>query len=271
MGSARVTVPGACRVPAQVTCSDVATYDQIGGGYGRLRQSDPRIASQIRAALGSATTVVNVEAGAGSYEPTDLAVLAVEPSMVMIRQRPAASDPVIRAGAESLPFSDGSFESGLALLTIHHWNDLRQGLSELRRVVDGTIAVLTWDKVVFDTYWMVDEYIPAPRSLERSLPVPAVIAELLGGGTVHRVLVPADCSDGFLAAWWRRPEAYLDPSVRAAISGLARLTADELDPGINRLREDLASGAWEQRHHELRALDEYDAGYRLVVSCSPSC
>jgi SAM-dependent methyltransferase len=244
----------------------VTIYDRIGDGYIRSRRPDPRIACQIRAVLKSAATVVNVGAGSGSYEPEDLAVVAVEPSVVMIAQRPDAAAPSVRAVAESLAFPDRAFDGGMAILTVHHWHDAAGGLRELRRVVRGDVAVLTWDQKVFDRFWMVADYVPASRRLDRKLPDPEAIAAFLGGGAVVPVLVPADCVDGFYAAWWRRPEAYLDPALRSGISGLARLDDREVEPGIERLRDDLRTGAWHERYGDLLDLEEYDAGYRLVIA-----
>jgi SAM-dependent methyltransferase len=244
----------------------VATYEQIGVGYAGFRRPDPRIAARIRAALGSDGPVLNVGAGAGSYEPTDVAVVAVEPAEVMLAQRPALAAPAVRATAEELPFGDAAFGAGMAILTVHHWSDITTGLSELRRVVRGPVVVLTWDVAEGDNYWMVAEYVPASRVLDRDLPSPEEIADLLGGGRIDVIPVPADCTDGFFSAWWRRPEAYLDAGVRAAISGLARLPTDDLVPGIRRLEDDLASGEWHRRHADLLTLDELDAGIRLVVS-----
>jgi SAM-dependent methyltransferase len=108
-------------------------YDTIGRGYTTFRRPDPRIATQIWAAVGEADRIVNVGAGTGSYERTDRRMVAVEPSAVMVSQRDGRI-PVVRAAAESLPFPDGSFDVALALMTVHHWSDLRRGLDELRRV-----------------------------------------------------------------------------------------------------------------------------------------
>jgi SAM-dependent methyltransferase len=244
----------------------LSIYEQIGRGYAGIRRPDPRINARIRPGLGSKGPVINVGAGAGSYEPTDLPVVAVEPAAVMIHQRPPGAAPAVRAVAESLPFADRTFAAGMAVLTLHHWHDVAMGLLELRRVVHGPIVVLSWDAAVFDEYWMAAEYVPASRSLDRHLPSPEAIAGLLGGGHVEVVPVPADCTDGFYAAWWRRPEAYLDPAVRRAMSGLARLAPEHVQPGLQRLADDLESGEWHRRHAALLDLDSYDAGYRLIVA-----
>ena len=244
----------------------MALYDRLGVGYSGLRRPDPRIGARIRAALGTTGPVLNVGAGAGSYEPHDLPVVAVEPADLMLQQRPPDAAPAVRAIAEQLPFVSGGFAAAMAVLTIHHWSDIAAGLAELRRVAAGSVVILSWDSSISDRYWMVEEYLPASRGLDRDLPRPAAIAELLGGGTVETVEVPADCTDGFYAAWWRRPEAYLDPAVRQAISGIARLPDDEVRLGIERLAADLESGRWHERHRDLLELDELDAGYRLIVS-----
>ena len=244
----------------------MTVYDRLGTGYAGLRRPDPRIRQQLLRALGSAGPVVNVGAGTGSYEPDDVPVVAVEPSRVMLSQRPPHAAPAVCAVGEALPFRDATFGAGMAIFTVHHWTDLRRGLHELRRVVRGPVVVLTWDQAVFATFWMVAEYVPASMRLDRFMPSPGEIASLLGGGTVSVVSVPHDCTDGFYAAYWRRPEAYLDPEVRAAISGLARLDPDEVQPGIVRLGQDLASGDWRTRHAALLGRESYDAGYRLVVS-----
>lgn len=243
--------------------STPAIYDRIGQGYRRHRQPDPRIAALVRDALGDARSVVNVGAGAGSYEPTDREVVAVEPSETMIAQRPQGSAPVVQASAESLPFADGSFDASMAILTIHHWGDRSRGLGELRRVARRRVVILTHlpDAAPF---WLTDDYVPEITAMDRGIfPSIADIEATLGPARVSAVPVPHDCIDGFLGAYWRRPEAYLDPAVRASISGFAKLPST--DDGVERLRADLASGAWERRNGSLRGLASLDLGYRLVV------
>jgi len=241
-------------------------YDAIGVGYADRRRPDPRIAQRLVDALGRAGSVLNVGAGTGSYEPTDRKVVAVEPSPEMIRQRPATATPVTRAVAGALPFADDTFDGALALLTVHHWPDPAAGLAEVRRVTTGPVAVLSFDHGVHARQWLVTEYFPSVLALDGDAPSPARIAEALGGGTVEVVPVPHDCTDGFCHAWWRRPEAYLQPEVRAAISGLARLAPAHIETGVERLRHDLDSGAWRRRHADLLDQTEVDAGYRLVIS-----
>jgi SAM-dependent methyltransferase len=239
-------------------------YEGIGGGYARHRRSEPQIVAQLEAALGDAETVVNVGAGTGSYEPIGRHVVAVEPSVVMLAQRGASAAPAVRAIAEELPFPDQAFDAGLAVLTLHHWTDLGAGLAELQRVSRRQVLL---HFVPGFGFWLPTEYFPElwEAEAETAPGVPDVVAAL-GEATVEVVPVPADCADGFFAAYWRRPDAYLDPTVRAGISYFARADADELEPGLQRLRDDLASGAWEARHGELLARDELDAGYRLIVS-----
>ena len=250
------------------TRGDSPIYDDIGRGYAGVRRPDPRIEAQLHAALSGAAPVLNVGAGAGSYEPTDRGVIAVDPSLTMIAQRPPDASAAVRAVAGSLPFPDRSFEGAMALLTVHHWPEPLAGLRELRRVTTGPIVVLTFDPAVHAQQWLVTDYLPDMATLDDHLPLPGEIAAALGGGTVEVVAVPHDCTDGFCHAWWRRPEAYLDPAVRAGISGIARLPTDSVRRGMARLADDLARGAWVERHHDLLARSDIDAGYRIVVSRS---
>lgn len=190
-----------------------ARYDKIGINYDQLRLPDPRIARQINHALGTAATVLNVGAGTGSYEPTDRQVTAVEPSMEMIRKRKPSAAPVIQASAEHLPFEDQSFDAAMAILTIHHWPDKAAGLREIRRVTRGPIVLLTFDPA--HRPWLTD-YLPELVSLdEGQMPKMSQYEDWLGSVTVEPVPVPHDCTDGFLYAYWRRPEAYLDERIRS--------------------------------------------------------
>jgi SAM-dependent methyltransferase len=244
-------------------------YDRIGSSYARHRRPDRRIAARIVAALGDSRSVVDVGAGTGSYEPRDRLVVAVEPSWVMIAQRPPDVAPVVRGNAERLPFGDDVFDAAMALLTVHHWGDFRRGLAEMLRVARRRVVVLTWDRdLVGEAFWLARDYFPEVREAERGLATLDEIAAALGPCTAQMVPVPHDCTDGFFGAYWRRPEAYLDPGVRASISGLARLDEATVRPAIERLAADLASGAWDRRYGHLRALEEIDLGYRLVVSTS---
>jgi SAM-dependent methyltransferase len=239
-----------------------ALYDRIGIGYAAYRRPDPRIAARIAAALGAARTVLNVGAGAGSYEPVDRRVIAVEPSIEMVRQR-AQPTPVIRASADRLPFRDGSFDATLAILTIHHWPDWRQGLHEMRRVARDRVVLFTWDPA-HPGFWLVQDYFPEIVQIDRPhFPSLSEIEQALGSTTVEEVPIPWDCADGFLGAYWRRPWSYLDAGARGAISTFTKLA--DVEPGLRRLRIDLADGTWERRHAPLLALSELDIGYRLIV------
>ena len=242
-------------------------YDTIGRGYTGQRRADPRVAAAIRVALGDARRVVNVGAGSGSYEPPDLSVLAVEPSREMIRQRPAGAAPAVQGVAERLPLADGSVDAALAVLTVHHWADRAAGLAELARVARRRVVVLTWDPARGDAFWLTAEYLPEIVALDAGrFPSLGDFERALGPIDARVLPVPDDCVDGFLGAYWRRPEAYLDPGVRGAMSGFAQLAPGRADAGLARLAEDLGSGRWESRFGHLRARGEADLGYRLIVS-----
>lgn len=241
-------------------------YERIGSGYAVQRRPEPAWEAAIARALEGAGSVVNVGAGSGSYEPRDRSVVAVEPSEVMVAQRPPGSAPVVRAVAEHLPFAGSSFDAALAVLTLHHWTDPVAGLHELQRVA-GRRVVVTWDLEVLENgFWFVRDYLPEALVRERDLArLPTVLEGLGSGCEVLPLPVPAQCRDGFFAAYWRRPEAYLDPSARAAMSSLALMPPEPVERAVAALRDDLASGRWQERYADLLALDELDLGYRLVV------
>jgi SAM-dependent methyltransferase len=248
---------------------DGALYETIGVGYSHVRRADPRIAGQISRALGRARTVLNVGAGTGNYEPTDLPVIAVEPALAMIAQRPRTAAPVVQAVAEALPFRDDEFDATLALLTTHHWGDLDAGLRELRRVSRRQIILMN-DPAVGRAFWLT-EYFPEVLASPAELSAPTVneICRRLPLAGVEPVPVPADCLDGFLCAYWNRPERYLDPAVRAGVSSLARLAPDAVNRGVQKLDEDLQSGRWDRRFGRLRTLAAQDYGYRLITAGAP--
>ena len=241
-----------------------AVYDTIGRGYAGQRRADPRVAAAIRAALGDARSVVNVGAGSGSYEPVDLSVLAVEPSREMIRQRPAGAAPAVQAVAERLPLGDGSVDAALAVLTLHHWADRAAGLAELARVARRRVVIVTWDPARTGDFWLTRDYLPAVVELDAAIfPSIAEIESALGGARVAPLPIPHDCADGFTGAYWRRPEAYLDPAVRSAMSTFARLAPAALAAGLARRADDLAPRRWDARRGHLRAPRDADLGSRL--------
>jgi len=241
------------------------TYDTIGIGYARRRHTDRRWMTAVEDALNGARSVLNVGAGSGSYEPVNCAVLAVEPSLQMIRQRAPHSAPVVRATAEHLPVPSGAFDAALAVQTVHHWADWRRGLAEMRRVAPLRV-VLCYDTRLHAEFWLAREYIPEIAALELARPSAESIAAELGQSTLITLPVPWDFTDGVYPAYWRRPEAYLNPVVRETCSALAQTPAAAVTRGIARLRADLDSGRWHQRHRDLLEMSEFDAGFRLVVA-----
>lgn len=183
-------------------------YDSIGVGYRRHRQPDTRIAARILRAVGDAASIANVGAGTGSYEPLDRKVIALEPSSVMIRQRPADAAPVVRSSAMHLPLRDASFDASLAVLTIHHWPGVVRGLQELKRIARRTVVILTFDPSI-EEFWLYD-YFPEMVEVDRRIMPP--LAELerhLGPIDVIYAPLPHDCTDGFLGAYWRRRYRHL--------------------------------------------------------------
>jgi SAM-dependent methyltransferase len=246
-----------------------ARYDTIGTNYARLRREDPRFRQRIWDALGGARSVVNVGAGAGSYEPLDRYVLAIEPSDVMAAQRPRARAPAIRAAAGALPLRDGALDAAMAILSLHHWDEERErGVRELRRVAAERVVILTYDAEVSGRMWLMQEYLSEVAELDRKIfPPPAEIAGWLGGAvTIEPLPIPRDTPDWMLGSFWAHPERVLDADARAVTSGFARMPAPVVERVVRELSRDLAQGVWDERHGALRQLDELDVGLRLIVA-----
>ena len=210
---------------------------------------------------------MNVGAGTGSYEPPDRDVTAVEPSEVMIEQREPGAAPAVRAEAEHLPFADDSFDAAMAVLTVHHWRDLAAGLAELVRVASRRVVVVTYDRDFEHELWIVRDYLPEiAADRERWLPPLTRILDALPAATVEPIPIPCDCSDRMFATLWARPEEYLDPEIRRATSVWHQLPKGVEDRAIEQLAADLESGAWDERHGQLRTTPEWDAGLRLITA-----
>jgi SAM-dependent methyltransferase len=243
----------------------VATlYDKIGGTYSGRRQSDPRIATAIERAVAGCNSILNVGAGSGSYEPASRFVVAVEPSGTMIAQRPAGAAPVVQGCAEALPFRGDSFDAVLGILTVHHWRDQAKGFAECARVARSKVVYLTNDFDICAKFWLFD-YMPELLGADRHLfPTTARFEEAFGPVESIAVPIPADCRDGFLGAYWKRPGAYLDPSVREGISTFSKI--GKIDSQLSRLESDIVSGAWEQRYANLLGLETLDLGYRILIA-----
>jgi SAM-dependent methyltransferase len=241
-------------------------YDTIGATYTVTRRTEPRIAARIWAELGDARTVLNVGAGTGSYEPPDRELTAVEPSALMRAQRPAGAAPCVAASAEHLPFADQSFDAAMAVATVHHWPDPIAGLREMRRV-GRRVVVFLFDTSDPDLFWLTRDYLPEFAGL-RSCEILASLTDLAGaiGARMEPVPVPWDCADGFLEAYWRRPEAYLEEQVRRGMSVWDAVGPETEQRVAHSLRADLASGRWAERNRDLIRLDAADLGARLLIA-----
>jgi SAM-dependent methyltransferase len=238
-------------------------YDSIGQQYRNYRLPDDRITAALSRELADARAIVNIGAGVGSYEPHDREVVAVEPSWVMIDQRRRHKAAIVQARAEALPFRQDTFDCAMAILTIHHWSDIERGLSEALRVSKGKIVLLTW--IGFASHFWLLDYLPQIKSIDESM-FPSIEQLSSWIGPVRSVVVPIphDCTDGFLCAYWRRPEAYLDEGVRSAISTFSRIY--DVEEGLERLKNDISTGLWHERYGDLLEKNEADFGYRVVVS-----
>ena len=244
-----------------------ADYGTIGASYARYRRPDARIAARIADALGAARTVLNVGAGAGSYEPAGRQVTPVEPSASMRAQRPAGLAEAVDATAEDLPFADDSFDAAMTTFSVHQWGDLRAGLREIRRVTRGPVVIMTGDPERLRRFWL-NEYAPEVIDTEaRRYPSLEALSDGLGGPVTATVVpVPLDCTDGFNEAYYGRPEVLLDPDARRSCSAWSFVDAAVHDRFTRDLSRDLADGTWDGRHGHLRTLAAFEGSLILVTT-----
>ena len=242
------------------------SYETGGVTYERVREEEPFIASKIREALGNSRTVLNVGAGTGNYEPQDRYVLAVEPSALMRSKRPSHRSPAVIASAENLPFDDNAFDASMACLTIHHWPDLRKGLSEMRRVTSGPMVIMTFDLDALKRYWLYD-YVPElPASDIARFPTIDQLRKMLGEIELITVPIPLNCVDGFQEAFYGRPELLLDPAIRKAQSGWSFVSEEVQERFVREITDDLQSGEWDRKYGHFRTQPFFEGALRLVVA-----
>lgn len=244
-----------------------ADYGTIGTGYRTYRRPEPELEAAIAAQLGDARTVINVGAGAGSYEPRDRTVTAVEPSASMRAQRPDWLSEAVDATAEDLPFADGTFDAAISTFSVHQWSDLDRGLAEVRRVTRGPVVIMTCDPALLDRFWLA-EYAPEVIATEAwRYPTPARIAAALGGTTdVVPVPIPLTCVDGFGEAYYGRPELLLDPGARRANSAWSFVEPAVAEASVERLRTALADGSWDAAYGRLRTQPHFEGSLVLITS-----
>ena len=242
-------------------------YDQNGGQYASHRRTDPRIARYVHDALGPAATVLNVGAGAGSYEPADRYVIALEPSASMRAQRPADLPPALIGTAESLPLDDKSVDAAMAMVTIHHWKDMEKGLLEMKRVARQRVVIMTFDGDALDSFWNAEYFREVVETERHRYPKIDWIMSSLGGNcSVTPIPIPLDCVDGFQEAFYGRPEAFLDREVRRAQSAWGFFSDAEQEMMVSRLADDLQSGAWDSKYGHLRTQSFFTGALRLITA-----
>ena len=240
-------------------------YDTIGIGYANQRQPDPRLARQIASKLSGAPRILNIGAGTGSYEPEGVDLIAVEPSQTMIDQRPLGAHQVVQASAEQLPFEDNSFSHTMTVLSMHHWSDRQKAFEEINRVTTDKFIAVTWNPEA-GPFWLTRDYFPEIVEMD-NLIMPRIdeLAKHFDIMEVEPLLIPEDCVDGFLAAYWKRPSAYLNARVRGSISTFGKLK--NVEKGLNQLEQDIINGTWSEKNQDILDLPALDAGY-VIVSCS---
>lgn len=237
-------------------------YDDIGINYSVTRGTDPKIAKQLNSELQGATRIVNIGAGTGSYEPEDIDLVAVEPSAEMIAQRKLGAHRAEQAFAENLPFEDSSFSHAMTVLSMHHWENRALAFKEINRVATDKFVAITWDPNS-DPFWLTRDYFPEIHEMDKDIfPNVEELNKYFDEVISIPLQIPSDCKDGFLAAFWKRPEAYLNSTVRQSISPFSKIK--NVSEGLQKLEDDLASGVWAKNNLAILSLSSLDVGYRII-------
>lgn len=251
----------------QSTENNKPLYDSIGSGYALTRREDPRLYNRILAELCDSQSVVNIGAGTGSYEPRNLNVLAVEPSEIMVSQRPPGAGPAIRAMAHQLPLHDKSFDAAMTVISIHHWHPhLRKGIEEMCRVARKHVIIVTYDTRISNKMWLLADYLKETAELDAQVfPFPEDICSWLNcDSKIESVLHDKDTPDWNLGSLWAHPERVLDAKVRSAISGFSRQPNEVVQRVVSDIERDLMSGQWDKKYGHLRNLSNFDVGLRII-------
>jgi ubiquinone/menaquinone biosynthesis C-methylase UbiE len=254
-------------------------YNSIGEDYNATRQADERSVAKLISLLDlpPGSTIADLGAGTGNYSNAiaqqGYQVIAIEPSEVMQSQQQSHPDVSwITASAEQIPLADNAVDGAVVMLALHHFNNLNVGLREISRITkSGKIVIFAFEQAKIADFWLTDYFPYFIQDTLATFPSIQKIAYLIYQIT-HRetaivpFLLPSNLSDLFAASGWCKPEIYLDAQVRRGISSFAKMPSNELEMGLKRLKADLNSGFWLEKYGDLLNQQEYDAGYRIIVT-----
>jgi ubiquinone/menaquinone biosynthesis C-methylase UbiE len=227
-------------------------------------------------ALPAGARIADVGAGTGNYSAALAAagypVIAIDPSPLMLAQAVGAEGLERLLGvAQALPLRDRSVEAVVSTMTLQHLRPhIGAAAREMHRVAGGGPAVLlVVDPREAERFWFAD-YFPVIRArmFDSYAPLNEIEAQFRAAGygsfEVLSFPLPRDFSDMNMHSGWGRPEIYLDAGFRQNMSPFALASASEVSEGVERLRRDLESGAWDAANGALREQESFDLGFRFL-------
>ena len=242
-----------------------ALYDKIGATYDATRRAEPGIVDVLMELLNLKTgdRVLDIGCGTGNYttalQTRGLAMHGLDRSGLMLRTAHAKSRDLMLIGgdAAALPFADEGFAGAICTMALHHFTDLETSFAEAARVIDrGRLVILTALPEQIMRYWL-RAYFPCmiKRFADQMPDWPTIEIAVRRAGfrtwTQRLCWMPEQPVDLFLYSGKHQPHLYLDERVRANISSFANLAdRDELGEGVERLKQDLARGRFEQATSE---------------------
>lgn len=233
-------------------------YDTIGTNYNTTRKADPYLFSRLHTLLypSPKETYLDIGCGTGNYTSAfakkGYRFIGIDPSVEMLEKAEKQNKTVTwRIGkAENIELSEKSVDGIIASLTLHHWQDLNQGFSELNRVLkpNGKIIIFTSTPNQMKGYWLnhyfpkmlVDSTIQMPSyaQIESNLKANGLYIE-----STEKYSIQPDLQDLFLYSGKHNPSIYLDSRVRHGISSFSSLAnTKEVTQGLSILKKDIASG-----------------------------
>ena len=251
-------------------------YNRIGEKYSVHRKADQRIVDKMYSLLDLSKNAVIADIGAGtgnysnSIADNGNLVYAIEPSIKMISQATYHSNVKwIQGTAESIPFEDSTIDGIMVTLALHHFQSIETFSREFDRISgNGSVVIFTFDPRTSNEFWLMD-YLPSIREQAFSAfdPIDKIAETITGNRWEYDIIpfaLPGDLSDRFMAFGWKHPELYLDAAIRNSISAFALADPVLVDKGINNLRKDIESGAWDEKYGSIRIKSRFDGGYHFI-------
>ncbi|MDT0559212.1 class I SAM-dependent methyltransferase [Ichthyenterobacterium sp. W332] len=235
-----------------------AKYNTIGNNYNITRRADPYLTKTLYQLLNPKPKKLYLDIGCGTGNYTNalytkgVSFIGVDPSSKMLNEAKIKHPNIyFRIGtSEVIPLDSNSIDGCIATLTLHHWNSLKLGFSELFRVLkpNSNLVVFTSTPQQMEGYWLNHYFPKMLKDSMKQMPTFEIVREaLIDSGLTNIEIkdysIKPDLQDLFLYSGKHNPELYFNESVRQGISSFSSLAnKKEVEDGLLTLRRDIDSG-----------------------------